>query len=109
MNDDEGALLAETVAAGRLDVDAAQPLFPDLAFERLIDVCGIAGAASRVGAYADRYPAGRPLAENFPFESIEALERAELVEFQGRTLLPCISSKKDKLKLIRNSLRSQGI
>jgi hypothetical protein len=66
MNDDEGAFLAEAVAAGRLDVDAAQPLSPDFALERLIDVGGIAGTASRVGAYADRYPADRPLAEYFP-------------------------------------------
>jgi len=38
MDDDERALLAEAVAAGRLDVDAAQPRARDLAFERFIDV-----------------------------------------------------------------------
>jgi hypothetical protein len=103
MDDDKSALLAEAVAAGRLDVDAAQPLLADLALERLIDGGRVAGPASRVGADTDRCPAGRPLAENFLPESIEALERAQLVEFQGRILLPCIS-KKDKLKLIRNSL-----
>jgi hypothetical protein len=103
MNDDERAFLAETVASGRLDLDAAQPLPVDLAFERLKDVGRIAGTAPRIGAYADRYPAGRSFAEYFLFESIEALERAKLIEFQGRTLLPCISQK-DKLKLIRNSL-----
>jgi len=108
MNDDERAFLAEAVATGRLDVDAAQPLLADLALERLINGRRVAGAASRVGADADRRPAGRPLAENFLSESIEALERAKLVEFQGRILLPSMS-KKDKLKLIRNSLRSQGI
>ena len=66
----------------------AQPLPGDLALERLIDVDGIAGAAARVGADADGYPAGRPLAEDFLLESIEALERAKLVEFQGRTSCP---------------------
>jgi hypothetical protein len=101
MNDHERAFLAEAMAAGRLDVDAAQPLSRDLAPERLIDVGGIAGTASRIGAYADRNPAGRPLSEYFLFESIEALERAKLVEFQGRILLPCMS-KKDRMKSIRN-------
>jgi hypothetical protein len=84
MDDDEAALLAEPVAPRGLDLDVPQTGLRDLVLQRLVDRGRAARAAAGVRAYADGDGVRRTLLDDLLLESIEALVRAKLREFQRR-------------------------
>jgi hypothetical protein len=82
MDDDEAALFAEAVTACCLDLDIAEARPRDLAFEGFVNRDRVAGSAPGVRANTDRDDVRRALLDDLLLESIEALVRAQLREFQ---------------------------
>jgi hypothetical protein len=73
MDNDEGPLLAESVATGCLDFDLPKLLPCDLTFESLVHVHRIARAAAGVSADGDNEVFRGALLEYFFLEPVEAL------------------------------------
>lgn len=73
MNDDETALLAESVAAGRFDFDILETGFCDLALKSIENSDGIACAAAGIGADTDDDGICGMLPDDLFLKSIEAL------------------------------------